>query len=38
MDPMIAIFLGLCVLLVIVVAAVAASRGDVAKRNRKIHT
>jgi hypothetical protein len=38
MDPTIAIFLGLSVLLVVVVAAVAASRGDVAKRNRKIHT
>jgi hypothetical protein len=38
MDPTIAIFLGLSVLLVVVVATVAASRGDVAKRNRKIRT
>jgi hypothetical protein len=38
MNPTIAIFLGLSVLLVVVVAAVAASRGDVAKRHRKIRT
>jgi hypothetical protein len=38
MDPTIAIFLGLSVLLVIVVAAVAASRGEFAKRHRKIRT
>jgi hypothetical protein len=37
MNPTIAIFLGLSVLLVIVVAAVAASR-DIAKRQRKLHT
>jgi hypothetical protein len=39
MDPTIAIFLGLSVLLVVVVAAaVAASRGDGAKRHRKMRT
>lgn len=38
MDPTIAIFLGLSVLLVVVVAAVAASRGDITKRHRKIRT
>jgi hypothetical protein len=38
MDPTIAIFLGLSVLLVIMVAAVAASRADFAKRHRKIRT
>jgi hypothetical protein len=38
MNPTIAIFLILSVLLVVVVAAVAASRGDVAKRHRKMRT
>jgi hypothetical protein len=38
MNPTIAIFLGLSVLLVVVVAAGAASRADVAKRHGKIRT
>jgi hypothetical protein len=38
MNPTIAIFLGLSVFLVVVVAAVAASRADIAKRHRKIRT
>jgi hypothetical protein len=38
MNPTIVIFLGLSVLLVVVVGAVAASRADFAKRHRKIRT
>jgi hypothetical protein len=38
MNPTIAIFLGLSVLLVVVVAAGAASGADVAKRHGKIRT